>query len=136
MYHVWVEGRPQANTATQRSDGIPKPNQQAGGDSGCASTSDSVSVSGGSPVQIGYAYTYSVTTCETYTPKGYDDQGHWSNKWNFNSDRDYHGLGWGKSGTYMRNVAFTMGVKTKSTDGAPVWDLLTGTEVSKSYCCD
>jgi hypothetical protein len=135
MYHVWVEGAPQSGAAAQRSDGIPKPNQELGGESGCASGTESISLSGGKPVQLGYSYSFSVTKCETYTPRGYGDEGHWSNKWHFNPDRDDNGVGYGDSDTHMRNVAFTMGIKTNATDGGPVWNLYTGTEVSKKYCC-
>lgn len=135
MLRTWVEGRPQQAAAAQRFDGrLPEPNQEIGGQSGCSDQTRSLTMSGGSPIQVGYGYSFSYTTCETYTPRGYDDAGHWANIWNYNSSRDPDGMGAHSGGTvHMRNVAFTMGVKTKAADGGPVWDLLTGTEVTKQW---
>lgn len=136
MLSLWVEGVPRDGNATQKFDGnLPEPNQEVGGTEGCASSTDSISFAGGKPVQLGLSYSYSITTCETYTPRGYSDQGHWANKWNRNPARDEYGVGYGQNGTHMRNVAFTMGVKTKATDGGVGWMLLTGTRTTKKYCC-
>lgn len=136
MFHVWVEGVPMQDYSAQRFDGtLPIPDQAVGGESGCASGTQSLSLSGGKPVQVGYSYSYSITTCETYTPKGYSDEGHWSNKWHFNPDRNSNGVGYGSSDTDMRSVGFNMGIKTSSSAAKVGWTMPSGTEVSKKYCC-
>lgn len=107
--------------------------RELGGESGCRTEDRSIKISSGDPVEVGFDYGFSVTTCETYMPKGYDDQGHWSNKWNYNHDLDEDGVGYGKSGTFMRHVGLTMGVKTTATDKTPSWSVLTGTEVTTNH---
>lgn len=136
MLHTWVEGIPMQDFAALQFDGtFPVPDQEVGGESGCASGTQSLSLSGGKPIQIGYSYSYSLTTCEQYTPKGYSDEGHWSNKWHFNPDRDAHGVGYGDSDTHQRSVGFNMGIKTSSSAPKVGWTMPTGTEVTKKYCC-
>lgn len=136
MKRLWVEAAPHTSS-TQWFDGgkLPVPNADLGGQDNCATTSQSISYSGGSPIQVGFSQSLSYETCELYRPKGYDDDGHWAHTWYFNRDRDPNGVHQTDpdAPAPMRHVAFTMGVRTKATDNSPAWELRTGTEVTTNH---
>jgi hypothetical protein len=102
MKRLWVEGKPHEQSAPMKFDGIPEPKESSRKTENCDSVSDTLSVSGGRPVTMGFSRTWNRITCERYEARHYDDHAHWATVWE----------GKPVSKDHTRHVIFTMPVST------------------------
>lgn len=129
MKRLWVEGSDMQsnNRSYQFWDGrLPEPNATQGGTSStCTTNTKSFAFGSGDPLLDAYTDQFQYTTCEKWVPKSYDNQGHWSTTWQYNSHapKVYD----------MRHTAFTMAVRTYADGTLPGWLLYDGTEVSNAW---
>ena len=110
MKRIWVEGKPHENSAPMKFDGIPVPKESSKKAENCDNVSDTISVSGGMPVSVGFSRTWNRVTCERYKVKDYNDHGHWATIW--------EGKPVGKDDA--RHVIFTMPISTVEGQ-LPMW---------------
>jgi hypothetical protein len=110
MKRLWVEGKPHEKAAPMRFDGIPEPKETSKKADACETRSDTISVSGGKPVSVGFSRTWNRVTCERYEIKDYNDHGHWATIWE------------GKPVGHddARHVIFTMPISTVEGQ-LPMW---------------
>jgi hypothetical protein len=121
MDRMWVERKPLEGSPRQNFDGIPEPKEPHNRIDACRQEADSISVTSGQPLQAGWSHTWTRTTCETYRPKMYDDEGHWATIWEGHPD---------VGEKEMRHVMFTMPVKTAQGQG-PAWVRLNGQHTTR-----
>jgi hypothetical protein len=86
----------------------------------CRTEQFTLSVTAGSP-PLGLSVSWIRTTCETYTPKLYNDQGHDASIWKGNPD-----VGQDE----FRHVKLLMPVRSDAGE-LPIWDLLTGQHTTR-----
>ncbi len=115
MKRLWVEAQPNPD-GNQQFDAQPIPRATYGGSDGCTTNGETFTVSSGGPVQVGYGYYWERTSCETYTPKSYSDEGHWASIWEGNEV---------VNDDVRRYVLAKIPVKTAQDKGVQ-WTLLTG----------
>lgn len=113
---MWVEAKRYDHAVPMEFDAMPSPAEDRPGSQECQTTSESLSVMSGAPVEVGFGYSTSRVTCEDYLVKQYGEHGHWASVWEGNPST---------KGT--RHIGLNMPVRASQSDTRRAeWLLLTG----------